>query len=98
MDETLNYFEAWETISFVGIFRGMILPGLLRWCRISSTHSIFSFFVFFFLRGAKTRMDRLTLDRTTPGNTFDGIGGLSGGGATSAARRGGKTAHRSRES
>ena len=24
---------------FVGIYKGIILPGCLRWCRISSTHS-----------------------------------------------------------
>ena len=31
-----------ETITFVGIYRGIILPGFLRWCRISSIHCIYN--------------------------------------------------------
>ena len=29
-----------ETITFVGIYRGIIIPGFCRWCRMSSTHSM----------------------------------------------------------
>ena len=30
-----------ETITFVGIYRGIIILGVLGWCRISSIHSRF---------------------------------------------------------
>ena len=40
MDEILHHFEAMGHHLFVGIDRGIIILGLLRWCRISSTHSI----------------------------------------------------------
>ena len=32
--------KLWETI--VGIYKGSIIPGCLRWCRISSVHSMIS--------------------------------------------------------
>ena len=31
---------------FVGIYRGIIIPGFLRWCTISSIHSMICYFVF----------------------------------------------------
>ena len=39
MDENLHHFEAMGNHLFVGIGRRIIILGLLRWCRISSTHS-----------------------------------------------------------
>ena len=40
MDEILHHFETMGNHLFVDIDRGIIILGLLRWCRISSTHSI----------------------------------------------------------
>ena len=36
MDEILHHFET----MLVGIYRGIVIPGFLRWCKILSTHSI----------------------------------------------------------
>ena len=44
MDEILHHSEALGSYLFVGIDRGIIILGLLRWCRISSTHSMGVFF------------------------------------------------------
>ena len=38
MDKACNTFKAGKPL-FVGIYRRLIVPGLLRWCRISSIHS-----------------------------------------------------------
>ena len=41
MEEILHHLETMvATIKFVGIFRGIIIPGFLGWCRTSSIHSI----------------------------------------------------------
>ena len=38
MDKILHHFEP----LFVGFYRGIIIPGFLTWCRISSIHSSFA--------------------------------------------------------
>ena len=37
--ESCTTWKPWEIITFVGIYRGIIIPGSLRWCRISFIHS-----------------------------------------------------------
>ena len=39
MDEILHHLRNYGKPLFVGIYRGDIIPGFLRWCRISSIHS-----------------------------------------------------------
>ena len=41
MDEILHHFESWLKPLLVGIYRGIIIPGFVMWCRILSIH-IFS--------------------------------------------------------
>ena len=40
MDKILHHFETIGNRCFVGIYRGLIIPGFRRWCRISSIHSV----------------------------------------------------------
>ena len=40
MDEILHHVEPMRNHCFVGIYGGIIIPGFLRWCRISSIHSV----------------------------------------------------------
>ena len=41
MDEILHHFEAMvETIAFVGIYRGIIMPGFLRWSEMDLVHPL----------------------------------------------------------
>ena len=39
MDEILDHLRNHGKPLFVGIYRGMIIPGVLMWCRLSSIHS-----------------------------------------------------------
>ena len=41
MDKILHHLETMGNHCLLGIYRGIILPGSLRWCRISSIHSRF---------------------------------------------------------
>ena len=40
MDEILHHCETIINHGFVGIYMGIMIPGFLRWCRISSIHSM----------------------------------------------------------
>ena len=40
MDEILHHFETMGKPLFVGIYKGILIPGFLRWCRVSFIHSI----------------------------------------------------------
>ena len=31
-------WKPWETLRFVGIYRGIIIPGILRWCEMDFVH------------------------------------------------------------
>ena len=41
MDEILHHLRNHGKPQFVGSYSGIITPGFLRWCRISSVHSMF---------------------------------------------------------
>ena len=40
MDEILHHLEPWDTVLWVGIYQGIMILGLLRWCSNSSIHSM----------------------------------------------------------
>ena len=46
MEEILHHFEPWLNPWFVGIYRGIIIPGFVRWCRVLSIDSIMPTVVF----------------------------------------------------
>ena len=52
MDKIRRYFETMGNHSLFGIYRGAIILGFLRWCRISSIHSMFDPQLYF--RGERT--------------------------------------------
>ena len=43
INKILHHFENMGKPLFVGIYRGIFIPGFLRWCRISSIHSVGTF-------------------------------------------------------